>query len=209
MAQNEVQIIKNNVVSAEKGNVVLPDFSGMNLGDEPRRLRIKVTKGKKETGETFNKITGYCILDIYEGVEDEAKYVRTGVKRISVHFRKVAFKGSANVHSPEDLVSGYLYVKAKGLRLPSVYKLRYEKDKDGNILYDANGEAIIKYPEIWVESDVLGLQEFVTTQDALDVDKYADAVEVKYDEETGEVVDESEAVSDLENEASEDEETNL
>ena len=106
------------------------------------------------------------------------------------------------------LVSGYLYVKAKGLRLPTVYKLRYERDKEGNILYDANGEAIIKYPEIWVESDVLGLQEFVTTQDALDVDKYADAVEVKYDEETGEV-DESEVVSDLENEPSEDEETKL
>lgn len=215
---NEVIIKKSNVLSVESSNIQLPDFKQIDLGDEPRKLKIKVTNGKKDDGSTFKKVTGYVVLDIYEGIEDEAKFVRRGIKRISVHFKKVAFKEEAgenlNVHDIEDLQSGHLFVKAKGLRIPSIYKLRYEHDKDGNIMYDNNGEAIIKYPEIWVERGMLGFIPFVTAQDSLNVENYkddsidAEASDVKVDEETGEVMDEdiSEAISE---EPEDEEETNF
>ena len=215
---NEVIIKKSNSVGIVSTQMELPNFKELNLGDEPRKLQIKVENGKKADGSTFKKVTGYVILDIYEGIEDEAKFVRRGIKRISVHFKKVAFKEEAgenlNVHDIEDLQSGHLFVKAKGLRKPSIYKLRYERDKEGNIMYDENGEAIIKYPEIWIERGVLGFIPFVTSQDDLDVENYkddsidAEASDVKVDEETGEVMDEdiSEAISE---EPEDEEETNF
>ena len=215
---NEVIIKKSNSVGIVSTQMELPNFKELNLGDEPRKLQIKVENGKKDDGSTFKKVTGYVILDIYEGIEDEAKFVRRGIKRISVHFKKVAFKEEAgenlNVHDIEDLQSGHLFVKAKGLRKPSIYKLRYERDKEGNIMYDENGEAIIKYPEIWIERGVLGFIPFVTSQDDLDVENYkddsidAEASDVKVDEETGEVMDEdiSEAISE---EPEDEEETNF
>lgn len=215
---NEVIIKKSNSVGIVSTQMELPNFKELNLGDEPRKLQIKVENGKKDDGSTFKKVTGYVVLDIYEGIEDEAKFVRRGIKRISVHFKKVAFKEEAgenlNVHDIEDLQSGHLFVKAKGLRIPSIYKLRYEHDKDGNIMYDNNGEAIIKYPEIWVERGMLGFIPFVTAQDSLNVENYkddsidAEASDVKVDEETGEVMDEdiSEAISE---EPEDEEETNF
>ena len=157
---NEVIIKKSNVLSVVSSNVELPNFKQIDLGNEPRKLKIKVTNGKKADGTTFKKVTGYAKLPIYEGIGDEAVYVRDGVKRMSVHFKKVAFKDECgdtlNVHDIEDLQSGYLFVKAKGLRIPSVYRLQYEKNEDGSIKYDNNGEAVIKYPEIWIEKGVLG-----------------------------------------------------
>lgn len=209
---NEVIIKKSNVLSVESSNVVLPDFKQIDLGNEPRKLKIKVTNGKKKDGTTFKKVTGYAKLPIYEGVGDEAVYVRDGVKRMSVHFKKAAFKEESgdtlNVHDIEDLQSGYLFVKAKGLRIPSVYRLQYEKNEDGSIKYDDNGEAVIKYPEIWIERGILGFLAAVTSQDSLDVDDEKEVVDVKVDEETGEVMDEdiSEAISE---EPEDDEEVNL
>lgn len=209
---NEVIIKKSNVLSVVSSNVELPNFKQIDLGNEPRKLKIKVTNGKKADGTTFKKVTGYAKLPIYEGVGDEAVYVRDGVKRMSVHFKKVAFKDECgdtlNVHDIEDLQSGYLFVKAKGLRIPSVYRLQYEKNEDGSIKYDNNGEAVIKYPEIWIEKGVLGFLAAVTSQDSLDVDDEKEVVDVKVDEETGEVMDEdiSQAISD---EPEDTEETNF
>ena len=209
---NEVIIKKSNVLSVESSNVQLPDFKQIDLGNEPRKLKIKVTNGKKADGTTFKKVTGYAKLPIYEGIGDEAVYVRDGVKRMSVHFKKVAFKDEAgdtlNVHDIEDLQTGYLFVKAKGLRIPSVYRLQYEKNEDGSIKYDNNGEAVIKYPEIWIERGILGFLAAVTSQDSLDVDDEKEVVDVKVDEETGEVMDEdiSQAISE---ELEDTEETNF
>lgn len=194
MAQNnEVVVVKSNVLGAVSGNVVVPDFNSINLGEEPRKLKIKVRKGKKADGKLFNKISGYAKLPVYDL---EGRYLGVEVKRMSVHFRKKAFKDAINVHSPEDdnMTSGFLYVKAKGLRIPNVYRITEEKDKEGNVIYLENGEAKLKYPEIWVESDVIGVEAFVTTQSALDVDdedsKCIDAEEVKENPETGELINE-------------------
>lgn len=192
---NEVIVKKNEAVGIVSTNMELPNFKELNLGDEPRKLKIRVENGKKSDGGTFKKVYGYIICDIYEGIEDEAKFVRRGVKKLSVHFKKVAFKDekgeNSNVSDIEDLSSGYIFVKAKGLRKPSVYKLRYERDKEGNIIYDDNGEAKIKYPEIWIEKGVLGFIAVVTAQEDLDVDNYKDdSIDAKVNEETGEVEDE-------------------
>lgn len=208
---NEVIIKKNNSVGVVSTQMELPNFKELNLGDEPRKLKIRVENGKKKDGTTFKKVTGYIKCDIYEGIEDEAKFVSRGVKRISVHFKKVAFKDergeNCNISDIEDLQSGYLFVKAKGLRKPSIYKLRYERDDESNIVYDENGEAVIKYPEIWIEKGVLGFIPFVTAQDDLNVDNEEEIV----DAETGEVIEESnevdedisQAISEDDNEAEE------
>ena len=207
--KNEVVVVKSEVLGVASGNVVLPEFNAINLGEEPRRLKIAVRKAKTASGKVFNSISGYVKLPVYDGDE----YIGTKVKKISVHFRKGAFKNSANVKSPEDeeFKSGYLYVKAKGLRIPNVYRVTEEKNKEGEVVYNEDGTAKLKYPEIWVESDVLGLQAFVTSQNALDVDSDADVIDAKVDEETGEVLedDSREAVADLENKTPEDEETNI
>lgn len=214
---NEVIVKKSNVLSAVSNNMELPNFKELDLGNEPRRLRIKVENGTTSEGKKFKKVTGYAKLPIYEGIGDEATYVRDGVKRMSVHFKQVAFKEergeTCNVSDINDLQSGYLFVKAKGLRIPSVYKLQYEKNKDGSLKYDKNGEAIIKYPEIWVERGVLGFIAFVTSQDSLNVDEdekivNAETSDVKVDAETGEVMDEdlSQAITD---EPDEETETNI
>ena len=204
---NEVIIKKNNSVGVVSTQMELPNFKELNLGDEPRKLKIRVENGKKKDGTTFKKVTGYIKCDIYEGIEDEAKFVSRGVKRISVHFKKVAFKDergeNCNISDIEDLQSGYLFVKAKGLRKPSIYKLRYERDDEGNIVYDENGEAVIKYPEIWIEKGVLGFIPFVTAQDDLNVDNEEEIV----DAETGEVIEESNEVDeDISQAISEDDE---
>ena len=199
MAQknNEVVVAKSNVLSVASCNVELPNFKEIDLGNEPRRLKIKVTNGKKADGTKFKKVTGYVKLPIYEGIGDDATYVRDGIKRISVHFKQVAFKEergeTCNVSDINDLQTGYLFVKAKGLRIPSIYKLQYETDDNGEIKYAENGEAIIKYPEIWVEKGVLGFLASVTSQNALDVDSdtnTVDAEEVKMNPETGELLNE-------------------
>ena len=210
---NEVIIKKSNVLSVESSKVQLPDFKQIDLGNEPRKLKIKVTNGKKADGTTFKKVTGYAKLPIYEGIGDEAVYVRDGVKRMSVHFKKVAFKDEAgetlNVHDIEDLQTGYLFVKAKGLRIPSVYRLQYEKNEDGSIKYDNNGEAVIKYPEIWIERGILGFLAAVTSQDSLDVDDEKEVVDVKVDEETGEVVEDEDISEAIKDEPEDTEETNF
>ena len=209
---NEVIIKKSNVLSVESSNIVLPDFKQIDLGNEPRKLKIKVTNGKKSDGTKFKKVTGYAKLPIYEGIGDEAVYVRDGVKRMSVHFKQVAFKDergeNCNVSDINDLQTGYLFVKAKGLRIPTIYKLQYEKNEDGSIKYDKDGNAVIKYPEIWIERGILGFLASVTSQDSLDVDNEKEVVDVKVDDETGEVVDEdiSQAIVD---EPEDDEETNI
>ena len=192
---NEVVVVKSNVLSVSSCNVEIPNFKEIDLGNEPRRLKIKVTNGKKADGTKFKKVTGYVRLPIYEGIGDDAVYVRDGIKRISVHFKQVAFKEergeTCNVSDINDLQTGYLFVKAKGLRIPSVYRITEEKDSEGNIIYQENGEAKIKYPEIWIEKGVLGFLASVTSQNALDVDaddNTVDAEDVKENPETGELI---------------------
>lgn len=190
------------VRSNERCNVVVPDFKNeieakSAIAEEPRRLKITCRRLKKKDGTgTFNAVTGYVNIEV---ISDTGKSEGVQVKGLTVHFKKTAFNSAINVHNAEELKSGYLYIKAKGLQVPSVYKITEKKDDDGNIEYDENGEAKLVYPAIWIRSDVIGLEEFVTSQTALDVDKEDDSVDAEYtvNEETGEV---SEDYSQYENE---------
>lgn len=187
------------VLSAKSTSIELPDFSNKEklvLAEEPRRLKINVAKKKTREGKLFNSITGFVKLNVYDGIDgidDEIKFIGTMVKQISVHFRRGAFKDSLNVKSPEDeeMKSGYLFVKAKGLRIPNSYRVKVKTDpQTKEPLYDEDKNPILKYPEIWIESDIIGLQAFVTSQDALDVDDNNDVVDANVDSETGEVLNE-------------------
>lgn len=200
------------VLSTAKGNVILPDFSKkdesvVTIADEPRRLKIVCFKKKnKTTNNLFNSVTGYVKLECFD-IDGKSEGVKT--KGLQVHFRKDAFQNAINVHTPNELKSGYLYVKAKGIQIPNSYKVTQAKDENGELMYDEDGNAIYKYPCIWIQSDVIGLEEMVTSQTALNVDEDEDVVDAEtnevVDEETGEVVDEDIKQYDYNDESDEDE----
>lgn len=179
------------VRSNERGNVIVPDFkkeeAAVTIADEPRRLKISVTKKKnKTTGIIFTAVSGYAKLEVFD-LDGKSEGIK--VKKLTVRFRKEAFKGAINVHTVDELKSGYLYVKAKGIQVPPAYRVVEVKDEDGYTIYDEYGNAKLKYPDIWIQSDVIGLEEYVTSQTALDVDDNSNVLDATYDEETGEVKD--------------------
>ena len=162
-------IIKSTGVAT--GAVAVPNFHA-DLGEEPRRIKIAVKNCKTKDGKkTFKSVKGYMRIAVYDKDEN---FIGNHVRKIDIHFTKDAFKGCTLLTAIDDLKSGYLYVKAKGLQLPPIYKI--EKDEKGNDVY----------PAIWIKSDIIGLQPFVASQASLDVDDNDDAVDAEYDEETGE-----------------------
>lgn len=160
--------------TALSGGVAVPNFH-QNLGDEPRRLKISVKKCTTKDGKKkFKAVKGYMRIAVYD---KDDNFIGNHIRKIDVHFTQDAFKGCDLLTSIDDLKSGYLYVRAKGLQLPPVFKI--EKDDKGKDVY----------PAIWIKSDIIGLQPFVASQASLDVDDNADAVdadEIEVDEETGE-----------------------
>lgn len=176
--------------STKSAMVLVPEFKQgetvSTIADEPRRLKISVRNGKKKDGSTFKIVKGFVKLECFD---EDGNSEGVKVRKLDVHFTKVAFKGALNVHSPEELKSGYLYVRAKGLQLPPRYQVTIKQDENGNDMFDEEGRAILKYPEIWIKSDIIGLEEFVTSQDALDVDEDVNIIPTSINEETGEVED--------------------
>ena len=175
--------------SVKSGNITLPEFKkegeSSSIALEPRRLKISAVTKKKKAGGTFKKVTGYVKLECFD---EDGNSLGIKVKGLSVHFKKKAFTKSANVTSPEDLKPGYLYVVAKALQIPSRWQPSIKKDSDGNEMYDDEGNAIMQYPVIWIDDEgVIGLEEFVTSQDALNVDEDSNVVDAKVNDETGEI----------------------
>ena len=83
---------------------------------------------------------------------------------------------------PSDLKSGYLYVKASGLRIPPYYQVTTD-DKGNDV-----------FPAIWIDFGVLGFEPIVVSQSNLDVDNYQSTQDVEIvDDETGEILDEQES----------------
>ena len=193
---NEIILTK----SVKSAGLQLPTFKKgeSNVSEialEPRRLKISVsTKTNKATQNKFKAVKGYVKLPCYD---EEGAFIGVKVKKVSVHFKKKAFDKAENVKSIDDLKSGYLWVVAKDLQSPSRWQATIKKDKDGNEMYDANDEAIMEYPTIWIsDNGIIGLQEFVASQDALNVDEESNVVdaeevkdeEIKADEDTGEII---------------------
>lgn len=204
---------KNNLVlSTARGNIVLPDFSKkdevVNIADEPRRLKINCFKKKnKKTGNIFNSVSGFVKLEVFD-LDGKSLGIQT--KQLTVHFKRDAFKDAVNVHSPEELKTGYLYIKAKGIQIPTSYRVKQDEDEDGNPKYDEDGNAIYKYPSIWIQSDIIGLEEAVTSQVALNVDEDENVMNAEVvDEETGEVTTDEDLKQYNYNDEDEDEETRL
>lgn len=188
--------------SVKSGNITLPEFKkegeSSSIALEPRRLKISAVTKKKKAGGTFKKVTGYVKLECFD---EDGNSLGVKVKGLSVHFKKKAFTKSANVTSPEDLKPGYLYVVAKALQIPSRWQPSIKKDSDGNEMYDDEGNAIMQYPVIWIDDEgVIGLEEFVTSQDALNVDEDSNVVDAKVNEETGEITEDFQQYDDNESE---------
>ena len=208
---------KNNLVlSTVSGGIVLPDFKKadsnvVTIADEPRKLKISCFRKKnKTTKNIFNSVTGYVKLECFDA-DGKSEGVKT--KGLQVHFRKDAFKDAINVHNPDELKTGYLYVKAKGIQIPNVYKVSPKKDEDGEVMYDEDGNMLYQYPVIWIQSDVIGLEEVVTSQSALNVDEDDNVVDAETNEvvdaETGEVLSDDDLKQYDYNDVEDDEETSI
>ena len=169
----------NEIILNKKANeIVLPNFEENTFNDEIRRLKISVrTMTKKDGRSTFKQVKGYVILPT---LDHDGNKLFEGVRKISVHFRKKAFDNAKNCKSIDDLKSGYLYVKACGLRIPPYYQVTL--DNDGNEVY----------PSIWIDSDILGFEPKVVAQSNLNVDDYEGDT---YDAETGEIIEDNDSAT--------------
>ena len=52
--KNEVAVVRSEVMGVESRNISIPDFKGVNLGDEPRRL--KISEGSKKQKKVKSSI---------------------------------------------------------------------------------------------------------------------------------------------------------
>lgn len=169
--------MKNNIVlrSNQKSNLVAPDFKeNENADAEVRRIKIVCETGTKKDGGTFKKVYGLVVMDTYS-TKDFENYTALGlqVHKLRIGFQKKAFDKAKNVRSIESLQGGYLYVFEELAHIPTTYKLRYKKDKNGNYILNDKGEKIVKFPEIWLDDySIIGLEKFRVSQDALDVDAF-------------------------------------
>lgn len=146
------------------------------IGEDVIGLQIKCKRIKNESVD-FNSVKGMLYLPVYK-LNKKGDQVYEGDKNrwLDVHFTKVAFKGVPNecdVHSPEDLTTGTLYVKLKGIQTPSKYVVT--KDEDGNDVY----------PEIWIKNSIVGFVPYTPDKDMFKYHKPEKVIE--YDEETGEI----------------------
>jgi len=141
------------------------DVSSLNKTIENQYIAmgIKVSKVKVSNGNTFKSVKAYMLLDCYNVDGDyEGEFLRW----IDVHFTRDAFKNTqCEIKAIDDLQSGTLYVLAKNLQAPTTYRPKYEKDKDGNDVLDADGERKIKYPQIWIKGGIVGFIPYAPSQD--------------------------------------------
>lgn len=161
------------------------DVSSLNKNIENQYIAmgIKVSKVKASKGNIFKSVKGYMCLDCYNVDGDyEGEFSRW----IDVHFTRDAFKNTqCEIKSIDDLQSGTLYVLAKYLQAPSVYKPEYLKDDEGNEVLTTDGERVIKYPQIWVKGGIVGFIPYAPSQDKFNrkPKKHADATDINFEEE--------------------------
>lgn len=170
------EIVKNENVEVEVVTDVkdIIDYNAK-VGDDVVGLSIKCKRIKGDDYD-FNSVKGMLYLPVY-AINGKGDLIFKGYHNrwLDTHFKKVAFKSVPNecdIHSPEDLTTGTLYVRLKGIQTPSKYVVT--KDEDGNDIY----------PEIWIKSDVVG---FVPYTPDKDVFKYHKSEKYIENEETGEI----------------------
>lgn len=169
---------KQEIVSVETANVVAVKRNyNKDLGEKVLQISIKVktckTKGDKP--HSFKSIKGLKNIPVIN--EDGLNEGRKN-RWLDMHFTKDAFKDKAeecNISNPDDLSTGFLYVKAKYVQSPSTYKLT--EDEDGNNIY----------PTIWIKGGIVGFEAYVSDQDEFN---YHSQQGETVDAVTGEIVDE-------------------
>jgi hypothetical protein len=146
---------KNLVVSNE--NVVVdakPNYN-KNSGESVIKLQIR-TKVQRTEKNSFNTVKVLMHLPVFmDGVYE-------GIKNrwVDVKFKKDAFKfvsGDCNVHSVDDLTTGFLYVKAKSINAPLKYEIKVD---------DESGELI--YPTVWIRGSIVGFEPYCVSQSQFD-----------------------------------------
>lgn len=156
------------VISAEQVEAVTPNYN-KKVGNKVLCLTIKCKRIKDEAKKLdFNSVKLLKHLPAYDIAGNNL-----GKKNrwIDLHFTKGAFKAveaDCEVHSAEDLMTGFLYVKAFGVQSPSTYKVTVDDD----------GQPV--YPVAWIKDNaVVGFEPYVSSQDEFDYhDTGIDAEEV-------------------------------
>lgn len=170
----------NELVNAT-GEVVEAKSFNKNLGNRVIQISIKCRKIKKADGKgTFNSVKGLKYLTV---IDEEGVNIGKHNRWLDVHFKRDAFKNipsECEVTSPEDLKTGFLYVKASAVQSPRTYVVKEDEE---------TGE--LKYPCIWIqENGIVGFEPYVSSQDEFtyhEADKSIVEVEEdfeQYDEES-------------------------
>lgn len=150
------EIVKNESLEMEIVEERKPviDYN-IKVGDDVIGLQIKCKKIKNDNND-FTSVKGLLYLPVYKLQDDEMVFEGKKNRWIDVHFVRTAFKGTpkeCEISTPDDLTTGTLYIRKKGIQVPSKYVVT--KDEDGKDVY----------PEIWVRSDIVGFIPYTPDDD--------------------------------------------
>lgn len=160
---NELNVVETasvEVVETEKA--VTPNYN-KNLGDKVIKISIKcMTKEgiNPKSGQKvkFNAIKGLKHLPV---IDEDGVNIGKHNRWLDMHFTMDAFKTEKNkeceISDASDLKTGFLYVKAKFIDSPRVYKVKEDEE---------TGE--VKYPQIWIKGGIMGFEPYVSDQDEFD-----------------------------------------
>lgn len=174
----------NEIINVENGTIInapKPNYN-KNLGETFLAITIKCKKVKTSKGIIFNSVKVLKYMEVIADGVSEGKKMRW----LDGHFTTKAFTSDCCVHQPADLTTGTLYVKAKGIQSPRVYEVKEDIDENGNVIYNEDGTAKLKYPDVWFKDDsIVGFEAYVSSQDEFD---YHEAP-ISYKPATGEIDD--------------------
>lgn len=147
------RIMQNEIVEA-KQDVVVDECVNYNkkTGEIVIPISIKVKRVKTDKAN-FKAVSGLMYLSVIEDGIDTGEANRW----LNIHFTKEAFSDAApecDIKSIEDLSTGTLYVKAKGVQAPSRYEVKVDAE---------TGE--LEYPVIWIRGGIMGFEPYVVSAD--------------------------------------------
>lgn len=182
--ENNIDVLKNeNVSLVEEVKDVKPLFNP-NASENIIRLCIRCKKRKSSKGIEFNTAQVSIYLDCYD---EDGNFEEKANRWVDLKFKREAFKEAVgetiNVSSIDDLSGGFLYVKGGYIDKPKRYQIKDKVDKNGNTIYDENGEALKQFPECWIKGGIIGFEKYVPSQDDFEYHKKENVI----DAETGEI----------------------
>lgn len=153
---NEVEVVEKAEIQEAKDVTPTPSYN-KNIGEKVIRISIKCKRIKDDKVD-FNSVKGMMNLTV---IDEDGTNIGRHNRWLDMHFMK---KGVFNtlakdfeISSPEDLKTGYIYVKAKDIQAPRRYQILVDEE---------TGE--IKYPSIWIKGDIQAFEPLVASQDAFD-----------------------------------------